>query len=43
MHNDLTARQKQFLDFIESFIADRGYPPSIRETQKALALKAPRA
>ncbi len=40
MHNDLTARQKQFLDFIESFIADRGYPPSIRETQKAFGLKS---
>lgn len=40
MHSDLTARQKQFLDFIESFIVDKGYPPSIRETQKAFGLKS---
>lgn len=40
MHNDLTARQKQFLDFIEDFILEKGYPPSIRETQKAFGLKS---
>jgi len=40
MHNDLTARQKQFLDFIEGFILDKGYPPSIRETQKAFGLRS---
>jgi len=40
MRSDLTARQKQFLDFIESFIREKGYPPSIRETQKAFSLKS---
>lgn len=40
MRSDLTARQKQFLEFIESFIAEKGYPPSIRETQKAFHLKS---
>jgi len=40
MRADLTARQKQFLDFITSFIRDKGYPPSIREIQKAFSLKS---
>ena len=40
MLKDLTARQKQFLDFIESFIKDKGFPPSIREVQKAFGLKS---
>ena len=40
MNSDLTARQKQFLDFIENFINEKGYPPSIRETQKAFSLKS---
>lgn len=40
MRADLTARQKQFLDFILSFIEDKGYPPSIREIQQAFNLKS---
>lgn len=40
MHGDLTARQKQFLHFIQSFIENEGYPPSIREIQKAFSLKS---
>lgn len=40
MNRDLTARQKQFLQFIKGFILDKGYPPSIRETQKAFGLKS---
>lgn len=40
MPKDLTARQKQFLDFIESFINEKGFPPSIREIQKAFSLKS---
>ncbi|PIE52166.1 repressor LexA [Candidatus Fermentibacteria bacterium] len=40
MRTDLTARQRQFLEYIESFIADRGYPPSIREIQNSFGLKS---
>lgn len=40
MHGDLTARQKQFLDFIVSSMEDNGYPPSIREIQRAFNLKS---
>ncbi len=40
MGSDLTKRQKQFLDFICDFIDQHGYPPSIRETQKAFGLKS---
>ena len=40
MYGDLTARQKQFLDFIQSFMEDKGYPPSIREIQHAFNLKS---
>jgi len=40
MHGDLTARQKQFLDFVRSFMYDKGYPPSIREIQRSFGLKS---
>ncbi|HOP27515.1 MAG TPA: transcriptional repressor LexA [Candidatus Sabulitectum sp.] len=40
MGSDLTKRQKQFLEFICDFIEQHGYPPSIRETQKAFGLKS---
>ena len=40
MHGDLTARQKEFLDFVTSFMEDKGYPPSIREIQSAFNLKS---
>jgi len=40
MRGDLTNRQRQFLDFIESFIDKKGYPPSIREIQGAFLLKS---
>jgi repressor LexA len=40
MQGDLTNRQKQFLSFIESFIDEKGYPPSIREIQGAFSLKS---
>ena len=40
MGSDLTKRQKQFLDFICDFIEQHGYPPSIREAQKAFGLKS---
>lgn len=31
MYNELTDRQKEILDFIESSIIDNGYPPTYRE------------
>ncbi len=40
MHGDLTARQKEFLDFVTSFMEEKGYPPSIREIQHAFKLKS---
>jgi len=40
MYKDLTARQKEFLDFIQSFMKNNGYPPSIREIQHAFNLKS---
>lgn len=38
--NDLTARQRQFLDFITGFVRRIGYPPSIREMQQHFRLKS---
>ena len=32
----LTQRQKQVLDTLKALIADKGYPPSVRELGKAL-------
>ncbi len=31
IHTPITQRQKQALEFIESFIAARQYPPTVRE------------
>ena len=33
-----TKRQKEILDFIETFIKERGYPPTIREIGKAVGI-----
>ncbi len=38
---DLTGRQREILDFITSTVADRGYPPSVREIGDALGLRSP--
>ena len=38
MVDDLTERQRQALDFIAETVADRGYPPSVREICDALGL-----
>ncbi len=40
MFSDLTARQREFFLFIQNFIVDNGYPPSIREIQHAFGLKS---
>jgi repressor LexA len=34
----LTARQKEVLDFISSFLDDHGYPPTIREIAESFAI-----
>lgn len=36
--NTLTARQRSILDFIESQMRERGYPPSVREIGEAVGL-----
>lgn len=38
---ELTKRQKQILDFIEEFIIEKAYPPSVREICKAVGLSSP--
>lgn len=37
----LTARQRQVLEFIESQLRDRGFPPSVREIGEAVGLTSP--
>jgi repressor LexA len=38
---DLTARQRQVLEFIDSEVHRRGYPPSVREIGEAVGLSSP--
>ena len=38
MADELTDRQRQTLEFIAETVAERGYPPSVRETCEALGL-----
>ncbi|MCK4672185.1 MAG: transcriptional repressor LexA [Candidatus Aegiribacteria sp.] len=37
---NLTARQRQVLDYISSFISEHSYPPSIRDIQNHFGLKS---
>ncbi|HSJ34593.1 MAG TPA: transcriptional repressor LexA [Acidimicrobiia bacterium] len=37
----LSDRQQQVLDFIRTTVADRGYPPSVREIGEAVGLSSP--
>src|ERR1700686_131782 len=37
----LTARQRQVLEFIDSEVRQRGYPPSVREIGEAVGLSSP--
>jgi repressor LexA len=39
--SNLTPKQKEVLDYIVSFINDRGYPPSFREIASGLNLASP--
>ena len=38
---DLTARQRQVLEFIDAEVRRRGYPPSVREIGEAVGLSSP--
>lgn len=38
---DLSQRQQQVLEYIRSTVADRGYPPSVREIGEAVGLSSP--
>ena len=38
---DLTARQRQVLEFIDAEVRRRGYPPSVREIGEAVGLVSP--
>ena len=37
----LTSRQREILDLISSTVADRGYPPSVREIGEVVGLSSP--
>jgi repressor LexA len=39
--SQLSERQRQVLDFIRATVADRGYPPSVREIGEAIGLSSP--
>ncbi|CAN5563848.1 transcriptional repressor LexA [soil metagenome] len=41
MAEKLTDRQRGILDYIESSMRDRGYPPSVREIGEAIGLTSP--
>lgn len=38
---DLTARQRQVLEFVDTEVRRRGYPPSVREIGEAVGLSSP--
>ncbi len=37
----LTQRQREILDLIKATVAERGYPPSVREIGEAVGLSSP--
>lgn len=41
MGTDISTRQQEILDFIRETVADRGYPPSVREIGEAVGLSSP--
>lgn len=41
MDMDISARQREILDYIRETVADRGYPPSVREIGDAVGLSSP--
>jgi repressor LexA len=42
MHKELTKRQTSILEFLEAYLRERGYPPSLREISKRFAIKSPK-
>lgn len=40
-HEQLTTRQREVLHYIQVTVADRGYPPSVREIGEAIGLSSP--
>lgn len=38
--SNITNKQQEILDFISSFLEDRGYPPTVREIGKAVNLRS---
>jgi len=38
---DISTRQQEILDYIRDMVADRGYPPSVREIGEAVGLSSP--
>lgn len=40
MSNELTSKQRDILEYIESHLAEKGYPPSVREICEAVGLKS---
>ncbi len=40
MYEDLTPRQKEVLQYIQSFFRQKGYPPSVREIGRAVGLRS---
>ena len=40
-HPDITTRQQEILDLILRTVADRGYPPTVREIGEAVGLSSP--
>lgn len=40
VHDDLTKRQREIMDFITAETKRRGYPPSVREIGKAVGLRS---
>ncbi|MBT8202451.1 MAG: transcriptional repressor LexA [Acidimicrobiia bacterium] len=41
MGTDISTRQREILDYIRETVADRGYPPSVREIGEAVGLSSP--
>lgn len=41
MGTDISSRQRGILDYIRETVADRGYPPSVREIGEAVGLSSP--
>ncbi len=41
MGTDISKRQQEILDYIRETVADRGYPPSVREIGEAVGLSSP--